>query len=157
MNTLGERIKWARITAGLSQTQLGQKLGYGDKSKSRISNWETNTSSPSVEELAKLCYILQANPNILLPVEVRALKVEAQDIARNAKICKLNAEGQGKVDAFIDDLLATKKYDASIDPATGKKIRRGKADTSPTDHPPSEQFFTDLPEKEEQLKVQGMA
>ncbi len=121
MNTLGERIKWARANAGLSQTELGQKLGYGDKAKSRISNWETNISSPSVEQLAKLCFILQINPNVLVPVELDELETAAQDYVRNRKISQLNAAGRRKADDYIDDLLAVDKYTIDANSAAGRK------------------------------------
>lgn len=130
METLGERIKWARITANLSQTELGQKLGYGDKAKSRISNWETNTSKPSVEELAKLCYILQTPPNVLVPVELEDIKIETLDLIRNQKIKMLNVAGRKKVDDFINDLLLTNKYGIDIDPVTGQKLSNKSTDIS---------------------------
>lgn len=48
MSTVGERLQTVRNRAGLSQTELTRLLGWG---KNRISNYETGTRLPSVEDL----------------------------------------------------------------------------------------------------------
>jgi transcriptional regulator with XRE-family HTH domain len=46
-----------RIRAGVSQTFLAQKLGYG--SGQFVSNWERGESSPPLDKLPMLAHILE--------------------------------------------------------------------------------------------------
>ena len=49
--SIGQMIKQARISAGLTQKELGEKLGI---SEAAISNLERRTSPPSVSTLEKI-------------------------------------------------------------------------------------------------------
>jgi transcriptional regulator with XRE-family HTH domain len=52
----GERLTAARIRAGLTQAELGEKIGMSQRG---IANWEIRTnSSPNPEQLAKLSTVL---------------------------------------------------------------------------------------------------
>lgn len=42
-NTVGERIKWARARAGLSQSELGERV---EADASQVSRWETDQVIP---------------------------------------------------------------------------------------------------------------
>jgi len=64
MSTLGERIKYAREQAGLSQAKLAQACDVS--AAAIISNWESNTNRPDVEKLVKLCIALHVHPSYLL-------------------------------------------------------------------------------------------
>ncbi|MGG3822658.1 helix-turn-helix transcriptional regulator [Geobacillus thermodenitrificans] len=44
--TLGEKIKKARIEAGLSQEQLSEKLGV---SRSAVAKWESGKGLPDID------------------------------------------------------------------------------------------------------------
>lgn len=55
---LGKKIKTLRKTRGLSQEDLGEKLGL---KRSTISNYEIGRRSPSLRELEKIGAILGVN------------------------------------------------------------------------------------------------
>lgn len=61
MNTLGERLKQARIDGGLSQAELAKMLGTGQSTIASIENGR-NQSSGRLVEIAQL---LRVNPNWL--------------------------------------------------------------------------------------------
>ena len=50
--TLGERIAQARKLAGLSQEQLGDRLGV---SRQAVSKWESGQTNPDVAYVAEMC------------------------------------------------------------------------------------------------------
>ncbi|MGO5022574.1 helix-turn-helix domain-containing protein [Lawsonibacter sp. LCP25S3_G6] len=61
--TLGERIAQARKQAGLSQEQLGEKLGV---SRQAISKWESGQTNPDVAYVAELCRLFGISSDWLL-------------------------------------------------------------------------------------------
>lgn len=56
--TVGERIRSLRKSAGLTQKELGQKLGV---SASMIGQYETNLRNPKFETLKKIAAVLNIN------------------------------------------------------------------------------------------------
>ena len=58
----GDRLKEARIAAGLNQKQLGSLIGVTGNS---ISNYENGTSSPNDAILLKMFDALNVEPNFL--------------------------------------------------------------------------------------------
>ena len=56
--TVGERIRILRKEAGLTQKQLGEKLGV---SASMIGQYETNSRKPKLETLKKIASVLNVN------------------------------------------------------------------------------------------------
>ena len=61
--TLGERIALARKKAGLSQEQLGDRLGV---SRQAVSKWESSQANPDVAYVAELCRIYGVSCDWLL-------------------------------------------------------------------------------------------
>ena len=61
--TLGERITLSRKRAGLSQEQLGEKLGV---SRQAVSKWESNQSNPDVAYVAEMCRLFGVSSDWLL-------------------------------------------------------------------------------------------
>lgn len=61
--TLGERIALARKQAGLSQEQLGDKLGV---SRQAVSKWESDQTNPDVAYVAQMCRLLGVSSDWLL-------------------------------------------------------------------------------------------
>ncbi len=61
MEKIGEIIKIGRVRKGLSQEELGKKLGI---SKNSISAWETGAKSPSCPMLFKVADILDLVPDL---------------------------------------------------------------------------------------------
>ena len=71
---LNERIRALRITKGINQIQLANKLGV---TKQSISNWENDNILPSVDMLVKLAAFFSVSTDYLLGLENRrTLSVE---------------------------------------------------------------------------------
>lgn len=60
---LGDYLYKARIKKGLTQEELGEKLGINGKS---VSKWERGLSKPSYPLLKKLCEILEISSDEIL-------------------------------------------------------------------------------------------
>lgn len=63
MNGIGERLRKARLRAGLKQKQVAEKLGCAATS---ITNWENGKVLPSMEVLEQLCGLYGILPTSLL-------------------------------------------------------------------------------------------
>ena len=64
--TIGEKIKNARNLRGLTQRELGMKLGFDEKSADvRITQYESGTRTPKSELLSEIADILDVNINSL--------------------------------------------------------------------------------------------
>lgn len=61
--TLGEKLKFARKQAGLSQEQLSEKVGV---SRSAVAKWETDNGIPDVDNLKVLSKLLNVSIDYLL-------------------------------------------------------------------------------------------
>lgn len=59
----GEEIKAVRKKAGMTQTELAERLGV---SKGTVAMWELNQRNPSVKMLRKICVVLGTTPDIIL-------------------------------------------------------------------------------------------
>lgn len=65
--TIGEKIKQARIAKGMTQEELGEKLGY--KSRSSVNKIETGERDIPRSQLKKIASILGVSPISLLGLE----------------------------------------------------------------------------------------
>lgn len=64
--TIGEKIKIARNHRGITQKELGLKLGFDEKSADvRIAQYESGTRTPKENLLSELANILDVNINSL--------------------------------------------------------------------------------------------
>lgn len=64
--TIGEKIKNARNLRGLTQKELGMKLGFDEKSADvRIAQYESGTRTPKSELLSEIAAVLDVNINFL--------------------------------------------------------------------------------------------
>lgn len=88
-----ERLKAARETRGMDQTQLGRKLRV---SQNNISNWEIGVSAPKLALFKRLCNALNTSADYLLGLPLDEL-VE--------KLYKLDDDGRHTVEAVIDSQL----------------------------------------------------
>ena len=107
-NTLGKRLRAARLAQGISQRELVEALETSGVTVQvpALSKWESGETLPNPYQLFALCRIL----------EIRDLLAWFTDLfpAEDGQVSAagLNAEGVGKVRAYIKDLLATGFYDA---------------------------------------------
>lgn len=60
---LGEQIRMLREHRGLSQEQIGKRLGV---SKQTVSNWENDNVMPSLDMFLRLTDFFHTTPNFLL-------------------------------------------------------------------------------------------
>lgn len=67
---IGSKIKEKRIALGLSQEQLGQKLGV---SKVSICGYENGTRTPTMQNFIDIMEILGLTPDDLLGREVKVI------------------------------------------------------------------------------------
>lgn len=63
---LGENLKKARKTAGVTQKELAEQLDVYQKD---ISRWETGERVPSAMALAEMCRILKASADDILELK----------------------------------------------------------------------------------------
>ena len=64
--TIGEKIKTARNLRGLTQKELGMKLGFDENSADvRIAQYESGTRTPKLELLSEIAAVLDVNINSL--------------------------------------------------------------------------------------------
>ena len=64
--TIGEKIKTARNLRGLTQKELGIKLGFDENSADvRIAQYESGTRTPKSELLSEIANVLGVNVNSL--------------------------------------------------------------------------------------------
>lgn len=64
--TIGEKIKNARNLRGLTQKELGMKLGFDEKSADvRMAQYESGTRTPKAELLSEIAAVLNVNINSL--------------------------------------------------------------------------------------------
>jgi len=68
---LGERLAANRQRAGLSQAELGEKLGLSQRA---IAHWERRNSSLYPEQIVELCRVLDVSPEELLGMQTRRQK-----------------------------------------------------------------------------------
>jgi len=60
MTIVCENIKKFRKFRGLSQAELGEKIG---RSKNVVSNWERGENEPDLDAIAAACKVLGVTPN----------------------------------------------------------------------------------------------
>lgn len=111
---IGYRIKEARESLGLTQAELGAKIGV---TGSAITNYENNVSHPKEPILYKLLEVLKVDPNYLFQDEIninRNIKLTLSERRIILKQRKLDELDKQKVETYIDDLLINPKYTSNI-------------------------------------------
>lgn len=66
METLGERLRELRTDKGLTQKELGEKIGYA---QSTIVYWENNENEPTATAIKKLCRFFGVSADFLIGLE----------------------------------------------------------------------------------------
>lgn len=65
-NRFGTTLKELRLESGLSQTELGQKLGYCNQT---ISFWENGQREPSLDALVSIANFFCVSADFLLGID----------------------------------------------------------------------------------------
>lgn len=117
MQTLGERIKAARITSGMTQEQLAEAL---DTTKAAISRYEAGKREPNIELLRKIALATKTTVSELVEdgywserpkYELRAVFSQNPNLEIAIGLFnQLNKVGQQKAIEQLEDLLEISKY-----------------------------------------------
>lgn len=68
---IGKRIKHIRVLRGLTQKELGNAIGFGDKTADvRVAQYESETRVPKEDLLAKIAETLKVSPKALSVPEI---------------------------------------------------------------------------------------
>jgi len=107
----GERLAAARQRAGLSQAELGEKLGLSQRA---IAHWERRDSSLYPEQIATLCRVLDVAPAELLGLEEQRNRSGRPSALQKqiAQVEQLPRKDQLYVSRFLDQVL-TQKHDSA--------------------------------------------
>jgi transcriptional regulator with XRE-family HTH domain len=116
--TLGDKIRYARKSRGLSQGQLAEKMCV---SRSAIAKWETGKGMPDIENLKMLSRLLCVSVDSLLDDSTD----EASPMIREP--IRLSAYGRGCKKVKKDRLMREKFPDAIICSLLGRPELEQKA------------------------------
>lgn len=131
--TTGQLIKAARKSAGLTQKELGERLGVAYQT---LAQWENNLRNPKYETLQRIADALGIERYNLIPeekaaieyvkdrsAELEAWKVRKDEIGKS--LAKLNEEGQQEAVERVKELTEIEKYKYKRKPSplsTGIKV-----------------------------------
>lgn len=154
--TIGQRIKVARNAAGITQGDLGKRMGV---SGSAIAQYETDNRNPKIETLQRIADALGVTPTYLIGYDEKIIKPEQytpeqlaefragaweayqQHIAEttgprarvNAALNHLPEEGQEKVAIYAEDLIPRYCAETAPQPPVADSCNE---DTTPPSPPP---------------------
>jgi len=116
--TTGQLIKAARKSTGLTQKELGERLGVAYQT---LAQWENNLRNPKYETLQRIADALGIERYNLIPeekaaieyvkdrsAELEAWKVRKDEIGKS--LAKLNEEGQQEAVERVKELTEIEKY-----------------------------------------------
>lgn len=101
---IGERIKQERKKAGLSQSELMQKIGRSAESRQLLTKWEKGTSKLELPDLLNLCKVFDCELGYLL-CEYNFKTREVTNIQ----------EATGLSEKAIERLMMYRKYKKALD------------------------------------------
>ena len=138
--TTGQRIKAARKKAGVTQEELGKKLGV---SPSFVAQYETGKRNPKIETLQNLANALGVPVQELVkdwsamdPEDVKDAIVYGGPIGKVAENMKrLNLTGRERVLAYSADMVKIPEYRAPEPPQGTLAPPEGTDTTPPPDVP----------------------
>ena len=101
MKGIGTRIKAGRVTAGLTQERLAEKVGI---SSTYLSAIECNVKDPKLATFIKIANAIGASADDLL-ADVLNVKQYEQYIEREERIRKLPLKEQNKIYRILDLMI----------------------------------------------------
>lgn len=109
MSKVGEKIKKARLRAGISQYRLSKISGIAQATISAIEA-EGQTRSPATDTVEKIADALGVTVSELLDDGMRPDALAPQEIQLLDFIRQLNADGVSRVLDYARDLIASGNY-----------------------------------------------
>lgn len=114
MNTLGERLRKAREDAGLSQTELAEKIGI-KSSSGVISNWERDLNKPDADKIVRLCEVLKISASYLLDYYGKSdFQCTLSEQEHIKKLRSLDGYGKKAVNSVLDVEYDRCKHDLEV-------------------------------------------
>ena len=98
--SLGERIRKARDSKGLKQSELAELIEV--KSAGVISNWEKDINKPDADKIIKLCEVLGISASYLLDYYGNSISVSIEEQEHIKKYRTLDEHGKKIVDIVTD-------------------------------------------------------
>ena len=98
---IADKIRKLREEKGLTQKELGQKLGYPNGAM--VSNWEIGKSSPDPEKLIQLCSIFNVTSDELLGVKSDMSNFTSEERTHITKLRMLDDHGKTVVEYLLDE------------------------------------------------------
>ena len=105
--TFGEKLKQARTSAGLTQSELAKIIGA---TNTTISNWEKGVSKPDLDMLSYICGALKVRASYFLQPIIPDDGVTIPEFNLIKKYRQLDPHGKDMVDTVLN-----KEYQRSID------------------------------------------
>lgn len=105
--TFGEKLKAARMQAGLKQTELAKQLGTTGNT---VSNWENNVSKPDLDMLSYICGVLHVTASYFLQATLPEDGVSIPELNMVKKYRSLDSIGKEHVNNVLD--WETQRVDA---------------------------------------------
>ena len=88
---MGEKLRQLRRKKGLSQEAVAKELGI---SRQAVSKWETDIAQPDLDNLKKICEILDISADELL--DISCTKLQEKEIC-NCEIYLINSYEKGAI------------------------------------------------------------
>lgn len=109
MSRIGERIKKARVERGLTQAEVGEKMGVKG---ANISVLERNKRIPSYGTLCRIASALDVSVAELIENDHEAICDESTEYEKEilSLFRTLNLHGKEKVMMYVKDLTMLEKY-----------------------------------------------
>lgn len=101
MMDIKERLREARKARGMKQADLAERMGVR---KNTVSAWETGQNRPDMDDVERLCGILDVSPSWMLGVD-DDLAVSPSEMALIKKIRQLPGPSVALVRQMVDQLL----------------------------------------------------
>jgi transcriptional regulator with XRE-family HTH domain len=99
---IGNRVKEARKSKGLSQQELGDMLGV---SKVSVCGYETGTRIPTLENFLQLIDILDLTPDYLLGREVNVVAEDTEEYSVKLSKCDIEIINEIKKHSELYNML----------------------------------------------------
>lgn len=141
--TTGQLIKAARKKAGMTQKELGQRIGTTYQT---LAQWENDLRNPKFETLQRIAAALSVPVQELIAdwsavdkEEFKRVFIHGEGLEPPARIAvaleRLNATGAGKVADYAEDLTHVPRYTAPEPPQGTLAPPEGTDTTPPPDVP----------------------